>query len=82
MFNKKTNLISINVARICIVEEAKINKYSFPFSMLPVVGFSWQFVVFKRLTHDENIVSSSEWIRINFDWMEVSVRVGSLSLQK
>ena len=63
------------------VEEVQLNIYSFPISILPVVGFSWQFVVFKRLTHDENIVSTSEWIRINFDWVEVGVRVGSLSLK-
>ena len=79
----KPNKLVINVARLSIVEEAKSNIYSFPISMfLPVVGFSGQFVVFKRLTHDENIVSTSEWIRINLDWMEVGVRVGSLSLKK
>ena len=47
----------------------------------PMVGLGWSVVILECLTHHHDVVSASEWIRIDLDWMKVSVRVASLSLE-
>ena len=46
----------------------------------PVVGVSGLFVVLECLTHHQDVVAASEWIRIDLDRVEASVRVAALCL--
>ena len=47
---------------------------------VPVVGVSGLFVVLEGLAHHQDVVAASEWIRIDLDRVEVSVRVAALCL--
>ena len=47
---------------------------------VPVVGVSGLFVVLECLAHHQDVVTPSEWIRIDLDRVEVRVRVAALCL--
>merc|ERR1719244_511438 len=47
---------------------------------LPLVGICGLLVVFVSLTHYQNVVSKSEWVRVHLDRVQVGVGVTSLSL--
>ena len=46
-----------------------------------MVGVCGSLVILVGLAHHHDVVSASEWIRIDLDWMKISVRVASLSLE-